>query len=66
MLDDATVDPRNSLAMLAAARAARVPVEAHLFEKGGHGFGPRRAPADALTARAWPALFSAWMRMQLG
>jgi acetyl esterase/lipase len=65
-LDDTTVDPRNSLAMLAAARAARVPVEAHLFEKGGHGFGPRRAPADALTTRQWPKLFSAWMRMQPG
>jgi len=64
-LDDGTVDPRNSIAMLEAARAAKVPVEAHLFEKGGHGFGPKRAPADALTARLWPQLFSAWMRMQL-
>lgn len=65
-LDDQTVDPRNSLAMLAAARAANVPVEAHLFEKGGHGFGPKRMAPDARTAKLWPELFSAWMRMQLG
>ena len=65
-LDDGTVDPRNSLAMLDAARAANVPVEAHLFEKGGHGFGPRRMAPDAKTAALWPQLFSAWMRMQLG
>ena len=64
-LDDGTVDPRNSLAMLAAARAAKVPVEAHLFDKGGHGFGPKRMAADALTTKLWPELFSAWMRMQL-
>jgi hypothetical protein len=49
--------------MLEAARAAKVPVEAHLFEKGGHGFGPRRARSDALTAKLWPHLFSAWVRM---
>ncbi|HEU4960257.1 MAG TPA: alpha/beta hydrolase [Sphingomonas sp.] len=65
-LDDGTVDPRNSLAMLEAARAAKVPVEAHLFEKGGHGFGPKRAAPDALTAKLWPELFSAWMRMHVG
>lgn len=63
-LDDTVVDPRNSLAMIAAARAAKVSVEGHLFVKGGHGFGPKRAAADALTARLWPQSFSAWMRMQ--
>ena len=64
-LDDGTVNPQNSIAMLTAARQAKVPVEAHLFEKGGHGFGPKRAAPDALTAKLWPAEFSAWMRMQL-
>lgn len=53
-LDDAAVPPENSLAMLAALRAKGVPVEAHLFENGGHGFGliaPPAAPAP------WPDLF---------
>ena len=63
--DDQTVDPGNSLAMLSAARAAGVPVEAHLFEKGGHGFGPMRVPDDALSTKVWPDLFSEWMRMQI-
>ena len=53
-LDDAAVPPENSLAMLAALRAKGIPVEAHLFENGGHGFGliaPPAAPAP------WPDLF---------
>jgi acetyl esterase/lipase len=65
-LNDPVVDPINSIDMLTAARAAKVPVEAHLFEKGGHGFGPARAPDDALTTRQWPALFEAWTRMHSG
>ena len=38
-LDDSTVAADNSLLMLAALRAKRIPAEAHLFETGGHGFG---------------------------
>jgi len=57
-LDDADVPPVNSLAMLAAARAAGVPVQAHLFEGGGHGFGLGRGSPAA----AWPGLFDAWLR----
>jgi acetyl esterase/lipase len=35
------------------------PVEMHLFEKGGHGFGVRRqgTPSDV-----WPQLFISWLR----
>jgi acetyl esterase/lipase len=60
--DDATVPVANSLALHAAARAAGVPVEMHLFEKGGHGFGwgPRTA---GLGAHLWPELFLAWARL---
>lgn len=57
-LDDTAVPPENSLMMLAALRAAKVPAEAHFFEKGGHGFGlglPGTANAQ------WPALFDAWL-----
>lgn len=58
-LDDTAVPPENSLRMLAALRAAKVPAEAHLFQRGGHGFGlgtPGQPSAD------WPELFDRWLR----
>jgi acetyl esterase/lipase len=58
-LDDKSVPPENSLAMLAALRRAQVPSEAHLFEKGGHGFG--LALPDG-TPSPWPELFMAFAR----
>jgi acetyl esterase/lipase len=51
-LDDRVVPPDNSLAMLAALRAAKVPAECHLFETGGHGLG----------LESWSGLFLAWAR----
>lgn len=53
-IDDPTVPVDNSLAMLAALRARRIPAECHLFDKGGHGFG-LAAPPAALAP--WPDLF---------
>ncbi|WP_298399948.1 alpha/beta hydrolase [Sphingobium sp.] len=53
-IDDPAVPVENSLAMLAALRARKIPTECHLFETGGHGFGlvaPPAAPAP------WPDLF---------
>jgi len=58
-LDDPSVPPENTLAMLTALRAQGGRVEAHLFEKGGHGFGIRKAAG--LPAAAWPELLRAWM-----
>lgn len=57
--DDATVKVANTLALHAAARAAGVPVEMHLFEKGGHGFGWGRR-TQGLPAHLWPDLLLAW------
>ncbi len=57
--DDDVVPVLNSLDMLAAARAAGVPVEAHILQRGGHGFGtrlPRTMPGSL-----WPDLFDRWM-----
>ncbi len=57
--DDGTVPVFNSVDMLAAARAANIAVEAHIFQKGGHGFGtrlPRTMPGSL-----WPDLFDRWM-----
>ena len=56
-LDDETVPPENSLAMTAALRARGTPVECHLFEDGGHGFG---VGSQARSALAWPDLFIAF------
>lgn len=57
-MDDDSVPVENSLAYLAALRAARVPAEAHLFEEGGHGFGIRLI--QGRPAAAWPDLLLAW------
>ncbi len=38
--DDPVVDPANSLRLFDALRAAKVPTELMVFEKGGHGFPP--------------------------
>lgn len=57
-VDDAAVPVENSLQLLSALRAARVPAEAHLFEEGGHGFGIRLIAGKP--AAVWPSLALAW------
>lgn len=59
-IDDDVVPVDQSLAMIAACRAAKVPVEAHLFEKGGHGWGASHAPVDS-SRRDWTDLFIRWI-----
>ena len=58
--DDAAVPVENSLMMLAALRAAKVPAELHVFQEGAHGFGLRMAAGRPVAA--WPDLFLAWAR----
>ena len=55
--DDPDVPTENSLMMFASLRAAKVPSEMHIFEKGGHGFGlgPPNEPVSQ-----WPELFLRW------
>lgn len=58
--DDRTVPVANSLSMFQALKAADVPVEMHIYQEGGHGFGfslPPEAPAAH-----WPDAFEAWAR----
>jgi acetyl esterase/lipase len=56
---DDPVDPvENSLVYYLALKKAGVPVEYHLYAKGGHGFGLRRTTA-AITR--WPELVETWM-----
>jgi acetyl esterase/lipase len=57
--DDATVPVENALSFYAGARRAGTPIEMHLYEKGGHGFGlkPKVQPTDE-----WPDRCLSWMR----
>lgn len=50
---------RSSLAYTTALDAKDIPVELHLFAKGGHGYGlrPSKHPVSQ-----WPSLCEAWMR----
>ena len=57
--EDDTVQVENSLAYYAAATAAKVPVEMHLYPAGGHGYGLR---PSALTVTTWPARAVDWLR----
>jgi acetyl esterase/lipase len=58
--DDGVVPVGNTLAFRAALKAAGVPVETHLFEQGGHGFGLRGAIGKPVAI--WPDLFVNWAR----
>lgn len=60
-LDDPAVPVENSLRMLRALRGAGRPVEAHLFEEGGHGFG---LGMPSLPVSQWIELFARWLDRQ--
>jgi acetyl esterase/lipase len=57
--DDEMNPVENSLLYAAALRKAGVPVEFHVYAKGGHAFGLRRT---GLSASGWPQLAEAWLR----
>lgn len=57
--EDQSVPVENSLAFYRALRAASVPAEMHLYEKGPHGFGLRK---DLGPASEWPARFVEWLK----
>ncbi len=56
--DDSLVPLKKSLEMQSAWEAAGLPVELHVFEEGGHGFGAvkRDQPSDA-----WMDYFERWL-----
>ena len=60
-MDDPAVPVENSFIMLRALREAGRPVEAHLYEEGGHGFG---LGAPDMPARTWIELFANWIDRQ--
>lgn len=57
-IDDQVVPVENSLSMMRSMREAGRPVEAHIFEAGGHGFG--LGSPNAPSGR-WLDLFSKWL-----
>jgi acetyl esterase/lipase len=59
--DDPAVPVENSLLFIDALRTAKRPVEAHLFEEGGHGFG---LGAAGMPVSNWIELFAAWIERQ--
>jgi acetyl esterase/lipase len=56
--DDDVVPVENSVLLHDALRAAKVPVEMHLFGDGGHGFGIRKMIGKP--GEVWPELFVRW------
>jgi acetyl esterase/lipase len=58
-IDDGTVPIAQTLLTVEKCRAAGVPVEAHILEKGGHGFGALHLPAQA-PGRLWTDIFARW------
>lgn len=56
--DDATDDIRESLTYYLALQQAKVPVEMHLYAKGGHAFGVRKTDAPIT---GWTQLAETWM-----
>ena len=55
---DKTVPVENSLLFASALRRAGVPVELHVYEKGGHGMG---LPAAKKNAPPWDAACLQWL-----
>ena len=58
-MNDPTDNVRHSLAYGLALSDVGVPVEMHLYAKGGHAFG-MRPTADPITT-AWPTLVEDWL-----
>ena len=57
--DDATTPPSHAWMVYEPLHQADVPVELHLFEVGGHGFGLAKAKGPVQT---WTHLCEEWMR----
>lgn len=57
--DDEVVKVENSVRLRAATRNIGAPVEAHFFERGGHGFGLMKTAR--LPVAIWPELLWNWL-----
>jgi acetyl esterase/lipase len=57
---DDPVSPLNVLELAAAWARSKVPVETHLFARGGHGYGVRQIPNEPCTF--WTEACERWLR----
>jgi acetyl esterase/lipase len=51
--------PESSIYLFLAMKQAKVPVEMHIYNSGGHGFGMRQSGKPTAT---WPARCEEWLR----
>ena len=58
MAQDDPVRPENAIGYAAELQRKKVPMELHLYPKGGHGYGLRRTE---LPVTAWPEVATEWM-----
>ncbi len=57
--DERGAQPEQSLALYRALRGAGVPVELHIYDEGGHGFGVRRTERPV---SQWTDRCADWLR----
>jgi acetyl esterase/lipase len=60
---DQIVNSMNSTALYDALKRAGVPVELHIFERGGHGTGMAQGMKDLPELAIYPTLLANWMEM---
>ena len=59
--DDDPLGAECSMIYSLALRKAKVPVELHIYPKGGHGYGMK---PSANPVSHWPDLLAAWLKSQ--
>jgi acetyl esterase/lipase len=60
---DQIVNSMNSTALYDALKRVGVPVELHIFERGGHGTGMAQGMKDLPELAIYPTLLANWMEM---
>ena len=60
---DQTVNSLNATALYDALKKEDVPVELHIFERGGHGVGMAQKRKDLPELAIDPTLLANWMEM---
>ncbi len=58
--DDEAVPAQNSINYFLALKQHSIPVEVHIYEKGGHGFGMKKSDS---TTSYWPEDCEHWLKM---
>ena len=60
-INDPVVPVQNSIDYALALHKYKIPVELHLYERGGHGFSLARKTHD--TESSWPEACAKWLKM---